>query len=324
MKNSKKRVHPIEKVQLHPRNKHRERYNFKLLVGSCPDLLPFVRINEFKDESIDFSDSEAVKMLNKALLKHFYQIKFWDIPPGYLCPPIPGRVDYIHYLADLAGISRGGKIPIGPQIHCLDIGVGANCIYPIIGCREYGWSFTGTDIDLVSLKVAGEIINSNSNLTGKIDLRLQPNSTDILSGIIKKGELFDMTLCNPPFHSSLEEANSAALKKTNNLNQIRSSIPNFNFGGNSNELWCPGGEARFIHQMVIQSKSFANSCFWFTTLVSKKSTLASIYNTLKKMNVTDSRTIPIGQGNKKSRIVAWTFLTENQQKEWVETRWLRK
>jgi len=33
------------------------------------------------------------------------------------------------------------------------------------------------------------------------------------------------------------------------------------------------------------------------------------------------KTIPMGQGNKTSRIVAWTFLSKEQQKEWRNKRW---
>ena len=66
-----KREHPKIKVELHPRNKHRERYNFKELIGSLPELAQFVKLNDYDDESIDFFNPNAVKMLNKARSKHF-------------------------------------------------------------------------------------------------------------------------------------------------------------------------------------------------------------------------------------------------------------
>jgi len=101
-----KKQHPKVKAILHPRNKHRERYDFKLLSEACPDLKQFVKLNDYGDESIDFFNPEAVKMLNKALLMHFYDVVEWDIPEGYLCSPIPGRADYVHYVADLLGRDR--------------------------------------------------------------------------------------------------------------------------------------------------------------------------------------------------------------------------
>ena len=137
------------KNKLHPRNKHQGRYHFESLKISCPELSLFVHSNKYNDESIDFFDPEAVKALNKALLKQYYKIEYWHIPPNYLCPPIPGRADYLHHIADLLAKSNNGKIPKGNKIHCLDIGTGANCIYPIIGSSEYKWSVVGADIDVI-------------------------------------------------------------------------------------------------------------------------------------------------------------------------------
>ena len=141
---------PIEKDALHPRNRHRARYDFPQLVHSYAELAAFVQRNKFGDESIDFANPAAVKALNRALLLHFYGITNWDIPAGYLCPPIPGRADYLHYLADLLADGNGGVVPRGPAVRVLDVGMGANCIYPIIGHQEYGWQFVGTEIDPVA------------------------------------------------------------------------------------------------------------------------------------------------------------------------------
>jgi 23S rRNA (adenine1618-N6)-methyltransferase len=237
----KKKEHPKEKTRLHIRNKHRERYDFKSLVETCPELAPFVKLNIYDDESIDFANPEAVKMLNEALLKHYYDISEWDIPENYLCPPIPGRADYIHHAADLLGSDNYGRIPTGQKIKCLDIGVGANCVYPIIGVKEYDWFFIGAEIDPVAIVSANKIIESNPVLTGKIELRLQPQPNDIFFGIIQKDERFDLTVCNPPFHASLAEAQAGTLRKLNNLNTDKTTEPVLNFGGQSSELWCKGG-----------------------------------------------------------------------------------
>ena len=317
-----KKEHSKEKLGLHPRNKHRERYNFKELISSCPALAPFVRLNKYNDESIDFSSAEAVMTLNKALLKQYYGINHWNIPSGYLCPPIPGRADYIHHIADLLGSCNKGIIPTGNKIQCLDIGVGANCIYPIIGVKEYGWSFVGSDIEQVAIQSAAIIIEMNAGLKGKVELRLQKNSKDIFSGIIHSNELFDLTICNPPFHASLEEAQSGTLRKLSNLNHKRITNPTLNFGGKNKELWCEGGEEKFVEKMIIESKLMTSFCFWFSTLISKSSHLKSVYAALKNAEAIEVKTIPMSQGNKTSRIVAWTFLTHEQQKKWIDTRWI--
>jgi 23S rRNA (adenine1618-N6)-methyltransferase len=307
-----------KKNALHPRNKHREGYDFPQLTRVCPELKPFVKLNNYQSESIDFFNPEAVKMLNKALLKQHYGINNWDIPPDYLCPPIPSRADYLHYIADLLSTKNGGKIPIGNQIKCLDIGVGANCVYPIIGQKEYGWSFIGSDIDPVSLESAREIVDANG-LKSVIELRLQTNKRDTINGILKKNERVDVSVCNPPFHASPTEAQRGTQRKLNNLTQKKDVKMVLNFGGQSNELWCAGGEVEFIKNLIYQSKQYAHSCFFYSTLVAKATTLKSVYATLKQVEALEIKTINMQQGNKVSRVVAWTFLTEKQQKEWINT-----
>ncbi len=319
----KKKEHPKEKFKLHPRNKHRERYDFKELIGSCPDLAQYVTLNVYKDESIDFFNPDAVKMLNKALLLHYYDIDEWDIPDGYLCPPIPGRADYIHRIADLLAKKNYGKIPEGKKIRCMDIGVGANCVYPIIGIKEYGWSFVGTDMDPIAIESATKIIAANSSLNGRLELRIQENPKDIYYGIIQKenDERFDLSICNPPFHASPEEAQTGTKRKLKNLGKKETAEPILNFGGQLSEISCDGGEERFVRQIIRQSKRFSYSCFWFSSIISKQTHLKSIYEALKKEEAVEVVTIPLGQGNKTSRIVAWTFLTPEEQNIWQNARW---
>lgn len=312
-----------EKSGLHPRNKHRNRYDFDQLIQASPALTRFVKLNAYQDASIDFSSAEAVKALNKALLKQFYAIENWDIPAQYLCPPIPGRADYLHYIADLLSLSNKGTIPRGANIQALDIGVGANAIYPIIGQREYGWSFVGADIEPIAIANAQQIIESNTGLANAIELRLQTSALAIFTGIIKQDERFDITLCNPPFHASLEDANAGSRRKWQNLNKeissknrTRNKAPALNFGGQAAELYCAGGEEAFVNQMISESKLFSKQCLWFTSLISKEANLPSVYRALKKVGALEVKTIAMTQGQKKSRIVAWTFLNAKQQYEW--------
>jgi len=317
----KKKMSTKIKSRLHLRNKYRQRYDFEKLIESCPDLATYVKPNKYGSESIDFANPIAVKTLNYALLKYHYGINYWDIPKDYLCPPIPGRADYIHNIADLLCSSNFGNIPKGKNIKCLDIGVGASCIYPIIGQIEYGWSFVGADIDPFSIKSAQQIVDQNPNIKDAIEIRLQPVKKDIFYNMIVKNERFDVTICNPPFHISLEAAQKGTLRKLNNLNDKKISKPILNFGGQNAELWCDGGERKFVSNMIRQSKKFAESCYWFSSLISKQSNLKGIYQTLKNVDAVNIITMPMGQGNKTSRIVAWTFLTPTQQKIWKQTRW---
>ncbi|MCX6295142.1 MAG: 23S rRNA (adenine(1618)-N(6))-methyltransferase RlmF [Bacteroidetes bacterium] len=310
-----------EKEVLHPRNKHRSRYNFKELIGSCPELSKFVFINKYNNETIDFADPAGVKTLNRTLLKQYYGVATWDIPQNYLCPPIPGRADYIHYIADLLATSNNGIIPKGQMVNCLDIGVGANCIYPIIGNYEYGWGFVGSDIDDKAIHSA-KTITENNNLK-EIEIREQKLNSNIFKGIIKPAELFDVTLCNPPFHSSHAEAQEGTSRKVRNLNSGKNIKPVLNFGGQNTELWCKGGEKEFVSKMISESALFPTSCFWYSSLVSKSENLPTIYYNLEKVKALEVRTIEMKQGNKISRFVAWTFLNPIQQEEWRLKRWCR-
>lgn len=305
-----------EKTGLHPRNPHRFRYDFELLVKDCPQLKNFVHTNEHNIETIDFSNPAAVKTLNKALLITYYDIQNWDIPTNYLCPPIPGRADYIHYIADLLATSNSGIIPEGENVVGLDIGIGANCIYPIIGNNAYGWSFVGTDIDEKALQNCKKIIANNPKLIDSISLQLQVEPRFIFKNIILHEDKFAFTLCNPPFHTSAEEAAKSALRKVNTLENTKSDKPILNFGGQHAELWCKGGELGFITQMIYESTKYPMQCLWFTTLVSKKENLSRIYKLLNKVGAANIKTIDMAQGQKISRIVVWTFQSEAQQKDW--------
>lgn len=317
---AEKQINTLEKSGLHPRNRHRFRYDFETLILCSPELSAFVSLNKYNMKSIDFSNPDAVKSLNKALLKQFYGISNWDIPANYLCPPIPGRADYIHYMADLLNASNNDVLPKGSSVRILDIGVGANCVYPIIGHSEYGWHFVGSDIDPIAIKSASQIIVSNNALNNAIECRLQNASSGIFRNIIKPDDEFDMSICNPPFHASLAEATSGTERKWNNLG-FKKSNKTLNFGGQSNELWCAGGEETFVRKMVEQSAQFPERCFWYSTLVSKKSNLPAIYKSLRNVAAFDVKTIDMAQGQKVSRIVAWTFLNECQQKDWRIKRW---
>jgi len=306
------------KSALHPRNRHRERYDFDTLIQTSAALAPYVQLNAYGDASIDFADAQSVKALNQALLKQFYAVDVWDIPKHYLCPPIPGRADYLHYLADLLSEAHG-VVPCGPSVRVLDIGVGANMIYPLIGTREYGWQFVGADIDAKALRNAQQIVDANA-LTDVIELRLQATPASIFKGMIQPGESFALTMCNPPFHGSLAEAQAGTQRKWRGLGKHvakrggggKSAV--LNFGGQGAELHCAGGEEAFVTAMVKESKQYATQCLWFTTLISKAANLPSVYRALKNVQAREVKTIEMRQGQKQSRIVAWTFLDTNQRK----------
>ncbi|MFZ6751011.1 23S rRNA (adenine(1618)-N(6))-methyltransferase RlmF [Undibacterium sp. Ren11W] len=308
--------------KLHPRNRHQGHYDFPRLMLTAPTLEKFLKLNAHGDQGIDFADAAAVKTLNRALLQDSYGIQAWDIPDNTLCPPVPGRADYVHYLADLLAGSNRGKIPKKLGVQVLDIGTGANLIYPLIGCSEYGWQFAATDINQASLANAQAILDANPKLAQQITLRFQPTANAIFKGIVAEDDWFDLSMCNPPFHTSLAEAREGTQRKWQNLGKTGAQLDNaLNFGGQDAELWCPGGELAFIQRMIKESAQIATRCFWFTTLVSKSASLPGIYAALKQAKVIEQKTIAMTQGQKQSRLVAWTFLNPAQQAAWAKLRW---
>ncbi len=299
--------------KMHPRNQHKENYNFPELIQAVPELGAFVKMNAYGNESIDFFNAEAVKLLNKALLKSNYGIAHWDIPANYLCPPIPGRAEYMHQVADLLYKNNPEYLQdkkLGNNIRVLDVGVGANCIYPIVGVHDYNWNFVGTDIDEKAIAASQKIVNENESLQHKIELRHQKNAHDIFHGIILPNEKFHLTVCNPPFHASLQEAQQGNLRKNRNLKNTRNTKVQLNFGGQGTELWCEGGEETFIEKMILQSAAYSNQVLWFSTLVSKESTLKKIQLKLEYVDAREMKILPMQLGNKVSRIVAWSFHSE--------------
>ena len=285
------------KPGLHPRNKHKNGYNFDVLTKHNKNIASLITKNDYGTVTIDFSDPKAVKELNITLLEVHYGIQKWNFPDENLCPPVPGRVDYIHYVSDLLAESS-----ITDKITILEIGTGATCIYPLLGAKEYDWNFVATDIDLDSLHIAQDIITDN-NFDAKIILRQQFDEANILRGIIEKGDSFSAVICNPPFYKSETEAKGANARKSRNLgtNAVR------NFAGNNNELWYPGGEKAFLHNYLYQSSLYKDTSVWFTSLVSKKETIKSLQKSGEKLKVKEMKVIPMHQGNKVTRIVAWRF-----------------
>ncbi|MCK0137153.1 23S rRNA (adenine(1618)-N(6))-methyltransferase RlmF [Arenibacter sp. S6351L] len=280
---------------MHPKNPFSEAYDFDLLIRHSPELRKFVFVNEYGNQTIKFGDPLAVRALNTALLKAHYGLDYWDIPEQNLCPPIPGRLDYLLHIADL--------IP-KPTLRLLDIGTGANLIYPILATCHFHWQCAASEVDLDALKNAQEIIDRNSVLAN-IALRKQGFKNSILEHIIQPGDEFDVVVCNPPFFKNRTDAEKQNLRKVRNL-QLEDR-ERLNFGGLANELWYKGGEEAFVKKMAEESMQFQDQVHWFTSLVSQKENLKNIKRAINKTQPTAVKVIAMEQGNKKSRFVAWTF-----------------
>lgn len=272
----------------------KSRYDFDALSKKNPILKSKLIKNQRDEWSIDFSDNEAVIALNQSILQLYFGIKYWEIPAENLCPPIPSRAHYIYHLAELLN-NNDAKV--------LDIGCGANLIYPLLGTAIFNWQFIATDIEESSLTNALELIEKNQ-LQDRISLRMQSNPQSIFLEIIQKDDFFDAIMCNPPFYSSTKMAEASNARKNRNIHGEQKSR---NFGGKEHEIVYPGGEFQFINNMIYESKRYKTQVNWFTCLVSKSETLKNIKRILDKSEVKEYRVIEMAQGQKTSRILAWTY-----------------
>jgi len=294
---------------LHKNSLHNTTYNFDELVKHHGALQAHVFTNNYHTQTMDFSNPEAVKALNTALLATHYDLKFWEFPDENLCPPIPSRADYMHHLADLLRRSH-----LDTDITILDVGTGATAIYLLLGNAIYKWHFVGTDIDEKSLKIAQNIIDKN-NLAAAITLRLQPDHKHILKGIIQPSDKFTASVCNPPFYKSQADAFEATKTKLKGLGKEGDKVVR-NFSGTPTELCYAGGEKAFLHTYLYESSQLKKQCFWFTSLVSNVNHVESMRASLKKLGATEFQVVDMIQGNKVSRIVAWSFLSSEEQNDW--------
>lgn len=291
---------------MHERNRFRDGYDFTHLTAAHLPLKAFVVRGPRGDATIDYADPAAVLALNQALLKDAYGVQ-WSLPAGALCPAVPGRSDYVHHLADLLSGGDDAAIPRGPDVAILDIGTGASCIYPIIGACEYGWRFVATDTDQAAHRWARQIVRVNRPVAKLIEGRHQPDPRSCFAHVTMPGERFAASMCNPPFHPSAENAAAGSTRKRRNL-MLGPDAAALNFGGGAGELWCEGGEVGFIERMIAESATRPQLCFWFTTLVSKSAHLPRLRRALARVNATHVLTIDMAQGQKQSRILAWTFV----------------
>ncbi|CDR97394.1 Ribosomal RNA large subunit methyltransferase F [Babesia bigemina] len=267
--------------------------------GACD---PFLRVESGEDDCDTYlDDSECIDVQR------------------YLAPCIPGRANYVHYAADLLHVSHNlpdpppegtdppfpdssnisfEDIPRGQGVKVLDVGTGANCIYPLLGCSEYGWSFIASETNLEALTLAKHNLRLNG-MTGIVDLRHQKEPLRMFTGALQPNEFVHLTMCNPPFHASLDQTNMNPRVSTcgttseltfqhgdvttfsidgvdlHNLQKVRFGVTgqvNYTFSSDPAEQ----GELAFVEIMLVESRFFVHNVLWFTSLVARLSTLKRI------------------------------------------------
>lgn len=305
------------------------------LAEEYPELKPFLRYRfKFRKNqsiatkphrvaTIDFKDPRATRAYNAVLLKKYFGLTL-ELLPGSLCPAVPNRLNYIHWVEDLLGsiAFSDGVDTRAPAFHGLDIGTGSSCIHPLLICRIHAsWRMSGTDINPQSIEIANRNVNTN-NFIERISLFLTKEISEAVHSNLDKGACqifqphffaetrrgqvtssrfcYDFTMCNPPFYGDDTE-----------LARLREFKAKGPFGGahegTATELFTAGGELAFLTQMVKESYLYKDEVGWFTSMVGKKSTVLDLLRTLKQQEIHETTISELNQGKTLRWVVGWTF-----------------
>ena len=245
---------------------------------------------------LDFSDPDTVMQLTKTLLKVDFGLEL-ELPDDRLCPPVPNRHNYILWLKDLMDTTSYEEP--GRRLSCLDIGTGASCIYPLLGCTQRQWYFVATDIDPKSLAYAKKNVQRN-DLENRIRI-LPRKPTDALIPLDDLGaEAIDFLMTNPPFYESEQEMVASA--------KLKSRPPNSACTGAPVEMVCQGGEVAFVSRIIGESLKLRERVQWYTSMLGKMSSLEAVVDLLRERKIENYAVTEFVQGSKTRRwAVAWSF-----------------
>ncbi|XP_013383654.1 U6 small nuclear RNA (adenine-(43)-N(6))-methyltransferase [Lingula anatina] len=280
---------------MHPRNIYKKkRPNFKELAIKYPDFRSVVTQDLTGKVILDFKSPEALRALTCTLLKDDFGLDV-ELPLDRLIPTVPLRLNYILWIQDIVGKREENVIG-------LDIGAGASCIYPLLGCKLCPtWKFICSEIEEENIHFAKKNINGNG-MEGRIEL-VQTSSTDGLFELLNnRKESLDFCMCNPPFYADSLEAQG--ISNCRNLDRPEPKSINT---GNEQECIVKGGEFEYIKKMIGDSLKLNNKVRVYTTMVGRKSDLGRLRAELKKNNISNIGETEFCQGRTMRWGLAWTF-----------------
>ncbi|PHH58813.1 hypothetical protein CDD80_1957 [Ophiocordyceps camponoti-rufipedis] len=274
--------------------------HFKALYSSAPDFQRLARCDAdfaalVEGHRLDFGDPASVVQLSKTLLKLDFGLEL-HLPPDRLCPPIPNRHCYILWLKDL--LDSSSYDPPGSLVG-MDVGTGASCIYPLLGCVQRPWSFIATDIDAESLAWARRNVQQN-----KLDHRISIVHRNADHHLVPLDELgldaIDFVMTNPPFYASEEDLLESARRKAR--------PPWTACTGSRTEMVVEGGEVAFVGRMVDESLVLRQRVRWYTSMLGFRSSVASLVTQLRKHGISNYAVTEFAQGTKTKRwAIAWSL-----------------
>ena len=366
---SRKRQHPGSASALAPKKtswevlKLVETPNFEELARRYPDFLKaWKHIQETQHQAkqkhhrAKFSScitQEFSIALTRGLLHWYFDLTLQHIPEKHLCPPVPNRFFYVHWIQthllpllskesgrfdydsdDSEGDTNDGALALYP--YGLDIGVGANCIYPMLNAKFFRYNMVGTDIDNDALKVAQANVEAN-HLQGKIKLfqvapsyaqqqaSSSPSAPESVGGPVSRAlqtwqssqrpeqreqQRLQFVMTNPPFYDPQEEQTVMTDARVGD-GRARTAMT-------VSEGTYPGGEVGFVTDMIADSLrqrndvelngSLLSSPLWYSSMLGKKASLVKLQKLLTHtlgpghVEVTD-----YGPGQYTRWFLAWTL-----------------
>jgi 23S rRNA (adenine1618-N6)-methyltransferase len=324
---------------MHPRNRYRDHpLNITELAKSYPPLQSFLHPTK-EDPNILIFDAKqkgSIYELVKAQFRIDFGIENWcGVPEGYLIPSVTRSLNYLHFMEDLVQEVHDKSLLLGfrakhvredgdpvkrqrdiddiegekessqpdreisTTVEGIDIGVGASCVFPILGCAlNANWKFVGIDVDKTALEWARENA-SVSGFSDRINIVEAPaGSAPKLVECLQRNGLsqkkYGFVMCNPPFFDSPPDI-----------------LEERQFGGTTLERSCPGGEVAFVSGLIDESVQLKQTIIWFTTMLGIKESLTSILSRLHhEASAETIRTYRLEQGHKFRWVVAWSFQKE--------------
>lgn len=290
--------------KMHPRNPYKTPPSFKDLALKNEEFRKNAKIEISGKVSIDFKNAESLRALTRALLKEDWGLDI-VLPPEYLVPTLPLRLNYILWLEDL--VSALKIIDSGSPIYGIDIGTGASCIYPLLAAKKNGWHMLGVEKDEKCFKHAQENVERN-NLESLIKIRKNDGESIIVPSILNdvfgpEPNVFHFTMCNPPFYASEEELEKTS--KSRSTNHPRPPPHNARTGS-PHEVVVDGGEVAFIFKMIDESFEVRDKIQIFSTMLGHKSSFSKILKYLKEKDIQEIASTEFCQGHVTRWGLAWS------------------
>ena len=192
----------------------------------------------------------------------------------------------------------------------LDVGCGASCVYPLIGCRlRRGWGFVATEVDVRSVECARENVRANG-LGERVDVRLVGGGDGGVLDVLAEHEevgVVDVVMMNPPFYESEEKMRESAEKKKRKPNSACTGVKvEMVWEGAEGEV---GGEVGFVGRLIVESAVEENRMRvqWCSAMLGHLSSVPILIGRLRDKGCDNYAVTEFVQGETRRWCVAWSW-----------------